>query len=247
MERRCKAPERELNIGVLQSSQVVALPAAIQSGNVALQGLGEGVEVETGGSGTSINSLHKPGMGLLTGMMEYRWFPRASGGRCPCPRWGLEQDGLKGPFLYKPFCDLWEAEPLGAPEHQFPPSQKWPASTRKAISHGAGSKRKGKKFSAPWSQQEGGGRNDSLTEHDQSRVSRALTFQGSFGAGSLGSLSSPATGSRVEPCCRAATCMGTGTQQWDTAAAEASPAAARAAPASCQSPACAWGGTGGSR
>lgn len=55
---------------MLQSSWVVALPAATQSENVALQGLGEGVEVETGGSGTSINSLHKPGMGLLTGMME---------------------------------------------------------------------------------------------------------------------------------------------------------------------------------
>lgn len=50
-------------------------------------------------------------------------------------------------------------------------------------------------------------------------VCRALTFQGSFGAGSLGSLSSrsPTAGSRAEPCCRAATCTGTGTQQWDTA------------------------------
>lgn len=69
-------------------------------------------------------------------------------------------------------------------------------------------------------------------------VSRGLTFQGSFGAGSLGSLSSrsPAAGSRVEPCCRAATCMGTGTQHWDTAGGEAT----SAAPASCQSPAFGW-------
>lgn len=45
-------------------------------------------------------------------------------------------------------------------------------------------------------------------------VSWALTFHGSFGGASLGSLSSrsPAAGSRLEPCCRAATCMGTGTQ-----------------------------------
>lgn len=55
-------------------------------------------------------------------------------------RWNRDAEG---------FPDrLWEAEPLGASEweHKFPSIQKWPVSTRKGISQGAGPRGEGKKF-----------------------------------------------------------------------------------------------------
>lgn len=68
-------------------------------------------------------------------------------------------------------------------------------------------------------------------------ISGALTFQGSFCADSLVSLSSrsPAGVSRVVPCCRAATCMTTGLNERKQmrpaglAMGEASPGAPRSA------------------
>lgn len=58
-----------------------------------------------------------------------------------------------------------------------------------------------------------GGNGESMAQVSVVRgVPGVLTFQGSFCAGSLGSLSSrsPAGPSRAAPCCRAATCVTTG-------------------------------------
>lgn len=236
---------------MLQSSQVVALPAAIRRGNVALQELSEGVEVETAGSGTSINSLHKPGMGLLTGVMEYRWL-RASPEHLvegvPAHGGGRNKMALMV-FSYTNHSVISGKQNPSSAEHL---STNSPLSEMVCI-HQEGHfpwgwiQEREKSFQHPGASNREVGEVTASLSTIRAGVSRALTFQGSFGVGSLGSLSSrsPATGSRVEPCCRAATCTGTGTQQWETAGAEASPAAARAAPASCQSPACGWGGLEG--
>lgn len=63
------------------------------------------------------------------------------------------------------------SEPLGASEQEpkLPSTPKWPVSTGKGISQGAGPRGEGKKFAAPWSQRRGSWRKDGLGEHGQSR------------------------------------------------------------------------------
>lgn len=201
---------------MLQSSQAVALPAATQSGNVALQGPSEGVEVETVGSGTSINSLHKPGM-IGIGVVES--LTRAEHLVEDVPAHG----GVWNKMAFKVSSHTnhsvisGKQNPLEHPSTNsvhplrnglYPPGRAFPM--------GLDPEEREKGFQHPGASPREVGEMTASLSRVRAGLCWALTFHGSLAAGSLGSLSSrsPAAGSRAEPCCRAATCMGTGTQHW---------------------------------